>query len=91
MNKLNAGLIVLCLTILSGCCSTEPITRTVTVTKVQLEPPPESLIPSCPIPRFTGNTNAELTEYTLALLKTLKQCQSDIQQLRDWRSGVTQP
>ncbi|WP_371870491.1 Rz1-like lysis system protein LysC [Neiella marina] len=85
MNTFKAGLLSLCLLLLSACSTTpEPIVKTVTVVQVQKLQPPQQLMQACPMPAMTVTTNQDLVILIGELYQALATCDFDKQQLRDW-------
>lgn len=90
MNIREVGLLIMCLVILQGCSSTQPIVRTLTVTKQVPVLPPEELLAFCEIPsapKTEGRKvkNPELLNYAMTLIQALDDCNVSWQSLHDWR------
>ncbi|WP_219622730.1 Rz1-like lysis system protein LysC [Shewanella sp. GutCb] len=84
MKQLTIGLIVLCLASLTGCSSTPPIVRTVTINKTKYVLPPTELNSFCRVAEYQGSTNLDLYYYSQALIAELARCNVDWKAMNDW-------
>lgn len=94
MNIREFGLLILCLHLLPACSSTQPIVRTVTVTKQVVVLPPAELLTFCEIPAAPKSEgrkvpNPELFNYSMTLIQALADCNVSWQSLHDWRERKT--
>lgn len=64
-------------------CASEPVVRTET----EFLYPPPSLMASCPVPVYNGDTWGDVAEYAVQVRKVALECDSDKKALRDWATG----
>lgn len=85
---LRLGLMLLCLSLFSG-CTAKPETVIVEKTITQTVLPPASLMRPCPLPEPSGPlaTNRDIDRYMKQLYLVIALCDYDKTLLRDWRTA----
>lgn len=87
MSKLNSGLLVLCLMMLSACSNTPPIVRYVPIETTVPAKIPRQLIGQCNPPPYDPakiTDNTDNTGFTLALLAVIANCDMQWQRLDNY-------
>lgn len=72
---------------LSACSMSQPIIKTVTITKTQYVLPPSNMITDCLIPHIVIKSNDDLVRYILKLESSIVRCDADFKRLARWRES----
>lgn len=81
------GLMILCLTLCCACSTRERLLRQV---EVQRLTPPSLLLRDTPTPAWSGHTNRDLLNFTLALRAALRNANADKAALRAWAAEAAE-